>query len=448
PSAWWDNLALAARESMEIHRYRLAYRLAAEAGLKTGDAFAQSQFLAGWLALRFLHDPAAALRHFQLLAAGVSRPISLARAYYWMGRTYEAKEEMLKAVRAYQLAAQHSDTYYGQLALARLDPNAELTLPHSKSEPEKIAASYDSDQMTRVIHILAQLHAGRFVRIFAEHDVERHPNPSFVARLASDLVQLGYRDAAVQAAKYASYRGIELPTFSHPIISLPRYRGPGSAPEDALVLALIRQETEFDATAVSSAGARGLMQVMPSSARQLASKLGVPFRPEELVANQDYNMELGMTELAQNLRKWDGSYILAAAGYNAGDRNVRHWIDLFGDPRTSAIDPIDWIEMIPFAETRNYVQRILESTQIYRDRLSGKSEPLEILADLYRPYAPPPQRPLPPLVALPKVPVPTLRPIQASNPSPAQTASIGGTSDPSSATITPRIRPKPNGSMQ
>ncbi len=443
PSAWWSNLALAARDSMELHRYRLAYRLAAEAGLKKGDAFAQSQFLAGWLALRFLHDPSTALRHFKLLADGVSMPISVARAYYWMGRAYEAKGERLAAVRAYHLAAAHPDTFYGQLALVRLDPNTALVLPHSQTDPAKIGASYEREKMTRAIHILAQLHARRFVRIFAEHDVKLHPNPSFVARLASDLVHLGYRDAAVQAAQFASYRGIELPSFSHPVIALPRYRGPGSAPADALVLALIRQETEFDATAVSSAGARGLMQVMPSSARQLAAQLGVPFRPAELTENQTYNLELGMTELAQNLRAWKGSYVLAAAGYNAGDGNVRRWINFFGDPRTSAIDPIDWIEMIPFAETRNYVQRVLESTEIYRDRLTGKSEPLQILADLYRPGAPPPQRPLPPLTQGLDVPVPIARPKEAANVRQAETASAS-----TASMITPTSRPKGDGSMQ
>ena len=448
PSAWWSNLALAARDAMELHRYRLAYRLAAEAGLKSGDAFAQSQFLAGWLALRFLHDPSTALRHFKLLADGVSMPISLARAYYWMGRAYEAKGELLAAVRAYHRAAAHPDTFYGQLALARLDPNADLILPRSKSDPASIGASYDGEKMTRAIHILAQLHAGRFVRIFAEHDVKLHPKPSFVARLASDLVHLGYRDAAVQAAQFASYRGIELPAFSHPVIALPRYRGPGSAPTDALVLALIRQETEFDATAVSSAGARGLMQVMPSSAQQLAAQLGVPFRPAELTQDQNYNLELGMTELAQNLRAWNGSYILAAAGYNAGDGNVRRWINFFGDPRTSAVNPIDWIEMIPFAETRNYVQRVLENTEIYRDRLTGKSEPLRILADLYRPSLPPQQRPLPSLSQALDVPVPKARPREAANITHAQTASVSADANPSAAVSTPTMRPKPDGSMQ
>ena len=448
PNAWWNNLALAARDSMELHRYRLAYRLAAEAGLKKGDAFAQSQFLAGWLALRFLHDPSTALRHFKLLAGGVSMPISVARAYYWMGRAYEAKGELPAAVRAYHLAAAHPDTFYGQLALARLDPNANLILPQSKSDPARIGISYERAEMTRAIHILAQLHAGRFVRIFAEHDVKLHPNPSFVARLASDLVQLGYRDAAVQAAQFASYRGIELPDFSHPVIALPRYRGPGAAPADALVLALIRQETEFDATAVSSAGARGLMQLMPSSARQLAAQLGVPFRPAELTENQTYNLELGMTELAQNLRAWNGSYVLAAAGYNAGDGNVRRWINMFGDPRTSEVDPVDWIEMIPFAETRNYVQRVLESTEIYRDRLSGKSEPLQILADLYRPDAPPAQRPLPSLAQALDVPVPKARPKEAANLTGTRTASVSATADTAASMVTPTSRPRPNGSMQ
>jgi soluble lytic murein transglycosylase len=154
------------------------------------------------------------------------------------------------------------------------------------------------------------------------------------------------------------------------------------------VLAIIRQETEFDPASVSSAGARGLMQVMPESAAHLAALNGVEYRLTDLTQDPIYNMELGMTELSHELTNWGGSYVLAAAAYNAGPGNVRKWIALYGDPRDARVDPLDWIEQIPFSETRNYVQRVLENVEVYRNRLSGRDEPLQILTDLYRPDAP------------------------------------------------------------
>ena len=174
---------------------------------------------------------------------------------------------------------------------------------------------------------------------------------------------------------------------THPVIAVPTYAGPGAAPEEALVLGLIRQETEFDPDAVSGAGARGIMQMMPSAARRAAGQAGIAYRPNDL-AEPTYNMQLGMTELSGDISSWAGSYVLAAAAYNAGPANVGKWLVEFGDPRNPGVDPIDWIEKIPFTETRNYVQRVLENTQIYRNRLSGRDQPLKILADVYRPNSP------------------------------------------------------------
>jgi len=200
------------------------------------------------------------------------------------------------------------------------------------------------------------------------------------------LTDWGYPEIALRLAKTASYAGVTIPTLTHPIINLPAYAGPGSAPDPALVLGLIRQETEFNAFAVSSAGARGLMQMMPASARIAAKQAGLPYRPEALLRDTAYNMQLGMTEYRGHLDRYGGSYVLAAASYNAGPNNVKKWLSIYGDPRIT--DPLDWIEQIPFAETRNYVQRVLENTEVYRARLAGKDAPLRILPDLYAPSPP------------------------------------------------------------
>ena len=214
----------------------------------------------------------------------------------------------------------------------------------------------------------------------------------------------------MRVAKAASYNDIPLLTYTHPVIAVPSYSGPGTAPEPALVLGIIRQETEFDPASVSHAGARGIMQIMPHDARRLARLSGLPYRPNDLTTDPNYNMQLGMTEFTSYLGDWGNSLILAAAAYNAGPTNAKRWIAAFGDPRSPTVDPIDWIEEIPFGETRNYVQRVIENLQVYRNRVAGRDQPLRIMADLYAPgtpptkvlnYTPPPPAPPTP-VALPK----------------------------------------------
>ncbi len=250
-------------------------------------------------------------------------------------------------------------------------------------------------------------------------------------------MRLGFRDVAVRVAKSASYEGVDLLPYSHPVIALPSYRGPGAPPEHALVLGLIRQETEFNADAVSRVGARGIMQLMPSTARRMARLAGLPYRHGDLTTDTHYNIQLGMTELSTDLNDWNGSYILAAAAYNAGGGNVRKWIATYGDPRSPSVDPIDWIEQIPYSETRNYVQRVIENTQVYRNRLAGHPEPLRILADLYRPNPPPSTPALPQLTDAP--PAPQARPDHAGLDK--KTASPMETAELESAAPRPNARP-------
>jgi soluble lytic murein transglycosylase len=248
------------------------------------------------------------------------------------------------------------------------------------------AAELDGDALMSEIKVLADLGQAGSLRLFVERDAAAYPGPRHTKRLMMLLSAWGYPEMAVRLAKGLSYDGVYLPTFTHPMVSLPAYPGPGAAPDPALVLGLIRQETEFDAYAVSSAGARGLMQMMPASAKIAARQAKLSYRPGSLLSDPHYNMQLGMTEARGQLDRFDGSWVLAAAAYNAGPNNVKKWLASNGDPRIS--DPIDWIEQIPFGETRNYVQRVLENTEVYRARLADKDVPLRILADLYAPNAP------------------------------------------------------------
>jgi len=376
PSRWWNELNQDARQALQTASYTSAYQIAARSGLT------------GWLALRFLKDPQTALSHFRNVATAVSRPISRARAHYWEGRAYEALGDDAHAWQQYRMAADMPEAFYGQLALARIDPSPELHVRTPIIDPTPVREDYEHEALTRAIHILADLGQESLLRNFAVHDVDVYGDAKHIKLLAEDLTRMGFREVAVRVAKEASYNGVWLPTYSHPVIAVPSYSGPGAPPETALVLGIIRQETEFDPDSVSSAGARGIIQVMPGSVRHLANVAGLPYRPNDLTRDPAYDMKIGMTELANQLSDWGGSYVLTIAAYNAGPTNVRRWIAQFGDPRDARVDPVDWIEQIPFSETRNYVMRVLENTEVYRNRLAGHDQKLQILADLYRPDAP------------------------------------------------------------
>jgi soluble lytic murein transglycosylase len=318
----------------------------------------------------------------------------------------EAAGDVAQARADYRYAAQFAQTFYGQLALAKLELAPVL---HLADTPAPITATetarYQNRDVTRAIHVLGDLGLVAHLRTFAAYEAEAHPEPAQLKLLASDAANMGFTDVAIRVAKVGANKGIHLLEYSYPVIAVPRYSGPGYAPEAPFVLALIRQETEFDPAAVSGSGARGLMQLMPASAVENAKRGGLPYWPGQLLSNPSYNMQLGMTELGSNLGYYGGSYLLAATAYNAGRGNVNKWISAFGDPRSPVVDPLDWIEEIPFAETRNYAMRVLDNTEVYRNRLAGRDQPLRILTDLYRPRAAD-ARPLPPA---PATPAPALR---------------------------------------
>ncbi|HUJ02588.1 MAG TPA: lytic transglycosylase domain-containing protein, partial [Rhizomicrobium sp.] len=403
--------------------------------------FAQAEFMAGWISLRFLKDPKDALPHFAALAGASSRPITQARAHYWSGRAYEAMGDLGGAWREYREAADHPETFYGQLALARIQPDPKLHIADTNVDPASARADYEHDDLVAAIHALADLGEEGLMRSFATAYADAHPDPKNVELLAGDLVHMGYREVALRAAKEAGYNDILMLDYSHPVIDVPRYKGPGDAPERALVLGLIRQETEFDSEAVSAAGAKGLMQLMPSSAKRAAARAHLPYRANALLSDTAYNMQLGMTELSQNLASWDGSYILAIAAYNAGPGNVHRWIDQFGDPRDPGVDPVDWIEQIPFEETRNYVQRVIENTEVYRYRLAGHDDPLEIMADLSRPWTPK-VTVLPYAPPASGVPTPEPKPSAAGGPSEEVAARVPDPKPDATPGVLPTIKPK------
>ncbi|MDD3181514.1 MAG: lytic transglycosylase domain-containing protein [Alphaproteobacteria bacterium] len=376
---WWDETNIIMRRLIEQKDFKLAYRIVSNNKLESGFDYIQAEFTAGWLALRFLNKLNLAHKHFSNILSEASSPVSRARGYYWIGRTYEAAGQKRDAEQAYQSAAMINTTFYGQLAIAKLYKAPLIRATSEPPIPANVRNKFfkkDSVQAVSRLYRIGQNERARsFFRSAAEAASQR---VEFAL-----MLELAYRmqrpDWAVNVAKVASQKNIILTGGAYPILDL---RIP-TPPELALTHALIRQESQFKADAGSPVGARGLMQLMPGTAKDVAKKLDMRYSPARLI-DPDYNVKLGTYFIQKQIDNFDGSYVLALAGYNAGPRRAREWVQSFGDPRSAQVDTIDWIELIPIYETRNYVQRILENLQFYRARLSKGEAPLLILHDLKR----------------------------------------------------------------
>jgi soluble lytic murein transglycosylase len=378
----WSEIVLDAGDAMREHAYRDAYELVSLHHLEPGTEFADAEFLAGWIALTYLSKPDLALKHFQSLEKNVSRPISVARAEYWTGRAFDALKKKGEARAHYAIAARKPETFYGQLALTRIEAHPVLRLA---SEPPMPAAQHPwaKDERAQAFRILAAAGARDLARDFALRMAGDELTTAKAAALIAMANEAGDHVLALKIAKHAEYQDVIVTDALNPtaIAGLPEPSDALSIPK-ADLLALVRQESEFDPAAVSTAGARGLMQLMPAAAKERAKTLGLPYSLSRLTSDAQYNVKLGTTHFRAFFEAWRGSYVLAIASYNAGAGNVRKWIKTYGDPRDPAIDVVDWIEAIPFAETRNYVQRVIENIEVYRSRLAGGSQSLDILNTL------------------------------------------------------------------
>lgn len=382
----WSEKQSVMRRMIREGNYATAYQLAAGHGLTQGEAFRDAEWIAGWLALTKLGDALKAESHFRVFAAGVATPISISRAQYWLGRALTAQGRLEEAAAAYDAAAAYPYVFYGQLAAEKAKerkPDAGLLSFNSLPTPtDEERAAFARQPAVRAAILLAE--AGRIASFerfsFALDDMMTTPAEH---QMLYD-VAAGYLEmrAAVRGAKAGLGRGLVAPDAVFPVFALPTSPRSGSA-EPAMVLALARQESEFNHRAISSADARGLMQMIPRYAQAEARMVGLPFRQSWLTDDPQYNLRLGRGFLDDLVDDFGGSYILAAAAYNAGPSRARQWIRDFGDPRAGA-DPIDWIESIPFSETRNYVQRVLENTVVYRHRLTGQPVEIKLSEDIRR----------------------------------------------------------------
>ena len=378
PDLWWIERSILARRALQEGLVSRAYQVAADNGLDPASPqHADADFLAGWIALRFLDDKETAAVHFQRLWKSVTTPLSRARAAYWAGRTAEAEGNQAAARQWYTRGAGFVTAYYGQLSAARLDRHHWPLPPDPRPGPDDVKR-FDAREVTRAARLLLETGDGDRARAFLIHlsDLAETPGErALVARLAE---QGGREDLAVVVARRSDRDGVPLVEAGWPV---PAVAIDGN-PEKALVLALIRQESGFHRQAVSSTGARGLMQLMPATAARVARSIRVAFSPRKL-DDASFNVRLGAAYLDGLLDDFRGSYILALAAYNAGPSRAKRWIKEFGDPRDPQVDVVDWIETIPFTETRNYVQRVMESVEIYRRRL-GAADGGGLEADLKR----------------------------------------------------------------
>jgi len=388
PRKWWVEREILARRALADGFITDAYRIARDHGIKATESnareYADAEWLAGWIALRMLGDHAVAMDHFVAMYQAVQYPISRARGAYWTGRAASAMELPRVANLWYAIAARLPTTFYGQLALAELAPDSPLRLPPEPRPTAEDVAAFKTHELTRVVEILAELGEAAYLRPFllAVAAVSDEPGRRV---LAADLAYLtGRPDLGVHTAKNADRDGQFLLKAGYPAIDLPEPTGGTGGLEPALTLSVIRQESGFWPEAVSSAGARGLMQLMPATARHVAKTADIVYKHERLTTDPHYNLRLGTAYLARMIEDFGGSYVLALAAYNAGPSRARQWIRDFGHPGPSLAETVDWIESIPFGETRSYIQRVLENLQVYRTRLDGKPVPLGLTRDLVR----------------------------------------------------------------
>ena len=376
PDKWWEQRESVVRSLIYKKRYKTAYKISSEHALSAGPSFAEAEWLSGWIAITFLNSPEYAINHFQNFYNNVSYPISLARGAYWLGQSYEKLGEKDFSNKFYTEAAAFPMTYYGQLAFNKINPGGNFELVDQSSFSKEYEKEFKKNNLIRHIKLLDELDATQLGKdIFkhlAELDIE---NGSEV--LAADLATSVERyDFAIQISKKASYQKRFYNRYNYPIIATPKTVNNKIMPKQEIVLAIIRQESEFDKRANSWAGARGMMQLMKPTAKIVAKQAKLPYSISGLTRDPEYNIKLGSYYFNGLLEDYNGVFPFAIAAYNAGPNRVKTWRRVNGDPSKGQISYINWIEQIRFEETRNYVQRVLENINVYKYIL--RKEPVQI----------------------------------------------------------------------
>ncbi len=376
PDEWWSEQQVLARDLIDLKKYDLAYQVAANHALGSPAKQGDGEFHAGWIALRFLKDASKSVQHFKNLAGITDGPISQARAYYWLGRAVEAGAEG-DAKAYFARAADYATTYYGQLAAEKLGrKNLNIATPAPSTTDR---SRFDGREWVLASKMLIKAgHAWRATPLIAAL-ADNLTSPGELALLADMATTAGQSKLALQVGKSSAYRGIDVGALTHPLGAIPEETELSNAGR-ALAYAVARQESEFHVGAKSNAGAIGLLQLLPGTAKEVAQRVGLEYSQVRLAADGGYNATLGARYLSEQIDRFNGSYILTFIAYNAGPRRADEWIKRYGNPKGKKIeDVVDFVELIPFSETRSYVQRVMENYQVYKWRLSGE---YDIVQDL------------------------------------------------------------------
>ena len=372
PDKWWKEREIISRSLIYEKKYELAYKISSRHALTEGPEFAEAEWMSGWIALSFLDDAILAEEHFKNFYKNVSYPISLSRGAYWLGRTYEKLGNKEKSEQFFMEGAKYLTTYYGQLSHMKIYPNKLFELENLMEVDKNTIEKFNTSELTKIVYLLDEIDKDKHTKHILRHMALENIQSGSEILAAQLATEIGRYDFAIQISKIASYEKRFHNKFNYPIISTPKYINGRKIPESAFILSIIRQESEFDLSANSWAGAKGLMQLMPYTAKVVAKQAKLPYSKSRLTTDPEYNINLGSHYIAGLILEYDGSYPFAIAAYNAGPKRVRYWKKINKDPQKNQIDYIDWIELIRFEETRNYVQRVLENYNVYRYILEQK----------------------------------------------------------------------------
>ncbi len=376
PELWWKERKAISRSLIYKKNYLKAYDVAKNHSLKEGPEFAEAEWMAGWIALSFLNKPNSALTHFRSFYDNVGYPISLARGAYWIGRTYEELGQNKLSVDYYNEGSKYLTTYYGQLSYRKVNPNKNFELIDDTKYSEKFEKEFNGNPLVNQVILLKELNKTDYTKDIVKHLAEYNIEKGSEVLAAKLATEIGRYDYAIQISKKASYEKRFYNKFNYPIINTPKVINGKQMPSREIILAITRQESEFDPKANSYAGAKGMMQLMTYTAKLVAKQMQESYSKSKLTSDPEYNIRLGSYYFNSLLNEYKEVYPFAIAAYNAGPKRVRYWRKINGDPSKKKIDYVNWIELIKFEETRNYVQRVLENANVYRYMLSG--QPVEI----------------------------------------------------------------------
>ncbi len=370
PDLWWEQRKSVARSLIYKKRYKTAYKISSEHSLSSGPEFAEAEWLSGWIALSFLSSPEYAINHFENFYNNVGYPISLARGAFWLGAAYKELGNIELANKYFNEGAKFPMTYYGQLSFLEVKPGSDFELVDQSTYDKEYEKEFNKNRLIKHVILLKELDATKYSKDILKHLATLNIEKGSEVLAAKLSTKVERYDFAIQISKQASYQKRFYNKYNYPIINTPKEINNKKMPNSEIVLAIIRQESEFDKRANSWAGARGMMQLMKYTAKIVAKQAKLPYSISRLTRDPEYNIKLGSYYFNSLIEDYNGIYPFAIAAYNAGPNRVKTWRRVNGDPSKGKLSYINWIELIRFKETRNYVQRVLENINVYKYMLN------------------------------------------------------------------------------